>query len=682
MIPAQKRVEVWMTVFFVFALANALVLPKAGAQSLDPSAVQKFVDPLPRVCGVIPTFDGAGNATCLAMTNTPVGGKDYYTVAERPFDQPVLSCSDDTLSPGCAGRLPKTGVWGFGPDTAATNVCGGAITTNCFHYPAATIVATVKKTVQVKWINELKHSNGNFVTYPAGVPFVQDHHWANPSNSCDPGGKGVDCTGPGGFYFGPVPTVVHLHGIRADSESDGIPEAWNLPAANNIPAGFVTHGSDYCQVTGAGARSCGYHNDGAALFEYPNVQYAATMFFHDHTLGVTEQNVYLGLVGFYLLAGGPAHQLDAPVDCGTSNTKNNPSCTPGGLPGADYEMPLVIQDKAFNTDGSLFFTSSGNIKVVNGKTWPYLKVEPRKYRFRFVNGASETFSLLGLTSGLHFTQIGGDSGFLPHPAAVNTLSITPGERADVVVDFSPLKGCAGAACNVTLLDDGAGGDAGKVMQFQVVSLKAPDTSAIPNALPHQAPLCPAANPACETFTRKVALFDHLLGLFQAGNAVPIKWDAPITETVTLGNNGSAVTEVWEIHDLKDDHPIHIHEVQFEVVNREKIASGKVFNCNGQAKNAAGNLVNCASPPVPGETGFKDTVRVNGGEITRVRVRFGPNPVDPSTRAGLFAWHCHIIEHEDEEMMRPLCVHHPGDPAPVLGADGIVGNANPSCPSHR
>ncbi|HEX2711577.1 MAG TPA: multicopper oxidase domain-containing protein, partial [Candidatus Acidoferrales bacterium] len=255
------------------------------------------------------------------------------------------------------------------------------------------------------------------------------------------------------------------------------------------------------------------------------------------------------------------------------------------------------------------------------------------------------------------------------------------ERADVVVDFSPLEGCAGAECNVLLLDDGASGDAGQVMQFKVGSLTAPDTSAIPNALPHQAPLCPAGN-ACETSTRKVALFDHLLGLFQGGNAVSMKWDEPITETVTLGKNGAATIEVWEIHDLKDDHPIHLHEVQFEVVNREKIATGEVFNCNGKAKNASGNLVDCASPPVPGETGFKDTVRVNGGEITRVRVRFGPSPDDPSPRSGLFAWHCHIIEHEDEEMMRPLCVHHPNDPAPVPGADGIVGNANPSCPSHR
>ncbi|HEX2711338.1 MAG TPA: hypothetical protein VHM88_03815, partial [Candidatus Acidoferrales bacterium] len=554
MIPARKRVEVWVKVVFVFTLASALLLPEAVAQSLYPSSVQKFVDPLPRVCGVIPTFDGAGNATCLAMTNTPVGGKDYYTIGERQFDQPVLSCSDDNPSPGCTGQLPKTTVWGFGPDTAATDVCGGAITRNCFHYPAATVVATVKKTVQVKWINQLKDSNGDFVTYPPGVPFVQNHHWANPSNSCDPGGRGTDCTGPGGFYFGPVPTVVHLHGIRADSESDGIPEAWNLPAANNIPDGFATHGSDYCQVTAGGARSCAYHNDGAALFEYPNVQYASTLFFHDHTLGATEQNVYMGLVGFYLLAGGPNHHLDAPVDCGNSQTKNNPSCKTGGLPGANFEIPMAIQDKAFNTDGSLFFTSSGNIKVVNGKTWPYVNVEPRKYRLRLVNGSDESFFLLSLTNGLSFTQIGGDSGFLPHPAAVNTLSITPGERADVVVDFSPLDGCTGAECNVTLLDAGASGDAGQVMQFKVGALSAADTSAIPNALPHQAPLCPAGN-ACETSTRKVALFDHLLGLFQGGNAVSMKWDEPITETVTLGKNGAATTEVWEIHDLKDDHPI-------------------------------------------------------------------------------------------------------------------------------
>ncbi len=674
MVPGQKNVKVLTTVFFGFALASALLLPEAGAQSLSPSAVPKFVDALPRVCGLITTFNGAGDPTCLVMSHTTVAGKDYYEIAERQFLQPVLSCSDDSLPlpSGCSGRLPKTTVWGFGPNTSATDVCGSSTTKNCFHYPAATIEAAFKKPVQAKWINELKFSNGNFVTYPPTVPVNQGIHWANPPQACERG-RGTDCTGSGGNYFGPVPTVVHLHGISAESESDGIPEAWNLPAANNIPAGFAKHGSDFCQVNASGARACAYNNDGAALFQYPNAQFPSTLFFHDHTLGVTEQNVYMGLVGFYLLGGG-APTYDVPIDCGASNTKSNPSCVTGGLPGGDYEIPLAIQDKSFNTDGSLFFQTSGNIEVVNGKTWPYLNVEPRKYRFRLVNGSDESFFLLGFpdTSRLHFIQIGADGGFLPHPVAVSTLSITPGERADVIVDFSGFRSCVGSACNVTLLNDGQ-----EVMQFKVViPLKGTDTSVVPTTLPHQNHLSPG------TSTRKVALFDHRLGIFQSGRAVPMKWDDPTTENVMLGPNGSAVTELWEIYDLKDDHPIHLHEVQFEVVNREKIASGEVFNCTGTATNASGNTVNCGSPPVPGETGFKDTVLAKGGQITRVRVRFGPTALDSSPRAGLFAWHCHIIEHEDEEMMRPLCVVDPRNPAPVPGADGIVGNTNAGCPSSR
>ncbi len=673
-----------MTVFFVFALASGLLLPEAGAQTLSPSGVPRYVDPLPRVCGLITTFDQAGNPTCLVMSHTVVSGKDYYEIASRQFQQPVLSCSDDSLPlpAGCNNNpLPKTTLWGFGPNISATDVCLSKdnasipITKNCFHSPAATIAATFQKTAKVKWFNDLKYSNGNFVTYPPGVPFNQDVHWANPSQDGERG-RGTDRAGTGGTYFGPIPTVVHLHGISAESESDGIPEAWNLPAANNIPVGFARHGSDYCQVNSSGVRNCTYNLDGAALFQYPNAQYPATLFFHDHTLGITLQNVYMGLVGYYLLGGG---QFDLPIDCGASlNTSNPSSCKTGGLPGGDYEIPLAIQDKSFNTDGSLFLKSEGDFKVVNGKTWPYLEVEPRKYRFRFVNGANESF--MGFTfpeaSRLKFIQIGADGGFLPHPVTVSRFQITPGERADVIVDFSGFKLCVGSACNVILLDDGAG-----VMQFRVVKpLRGTDTSVIPTTLPHQDHLCPTSNPSCETSTRKVALFDHTLGTFRSGTPVSMKWDDPITENVMLGSNGSAVNELWEIYDLKDSHPIHLHEVQFEVVNREKIATGDVFNCIGNAINALGNSVACKSPPVPGETGFKDTVLANGGQITRVRVRFGPTALDPSSRAGLFAWHCHIIEHEDEEMMRPLCIVDPRNPAPVHGADGIVGNTNPGCPS--
>lgn len=682
MIPAQKRVEVWMTVFFVFALANALLLPEAGAQSLDPSAVPKFVDSLPRVCGLIPTYDHAGNPTCMVMPTASTTSVDHYTIAERQFQQQILPAG-----------FNKTTVWGFGPANEPASHAGtpGSL----FHSPGATIVASFGRAAQIKWINDLVcHgapgeppgcATGNFLTYPRGVPVHTDIHWANPSQVCAHG-TGTDCQGREGTYFGPVPTVVHLHGIRAESDSDGIPEAWNLPVANNIPGGFATHGSDYCQVDSTGKRNCPYKNDGAALFQYPNLQYPTTLFFHDHTLGVTLQNLYMGLVGFYLLGGGVNQGLNLPIDCGASNTKNNPSCVTGGLPGGDYEIPLAIQDKSFNTDGSLLLAEEGNIKVVNGKTWPYLEVEPRKYRFRIVNGSAARYmGLIFQNESLEFTQIGADAGFLPSPAVLSVLRITPGERADVIVDFSRFRSCTGPWCTVNLIDDNSSGDVRQVMQFRVVKpLKGTDTSVVPSTLPHHAPLGPEKN------SRAVALVGELLGIFQASTPAPMLWDDPITESIKLGPatmqypHGSPVVERWDMYNFSpDSHPMHLHEVQFEVVNREKIATGEVFNCTGSATNHFGSTVTCTSPPLPGETGFKDTVPANVGEITRVRVRFGPDdaPLDRSPGVGLFAWHCHIVPHEDNQMMRPLCIVAPGS-NPVPGADGIVPgtSVDPACPS--
>jgi spore coat protein A len=646
-----------LTRFFLgLAFASLLLSLSAWAQHLNPSSIPKFVDPLPRVCGVIPT------PNCLVMPATTRSNTlDTYEVAERQFQQQILPSAFNT-----------TTVWGFGPASEPASLAGqpGSL----FHTPAATMETTFQRTVQVKWINDLRDSSGNFLTYPAGVTIDAGGHWANPPQRCADGRTATDCTGRGGVYSGPVPTTVHLHGISAESESDGIPESWVLPAANNIPAGFATHGSDYCQVNTAGARACAYNNDGAQLFQYPNGQYPSTLFFHDHTLGVTLQNVYMGLVGFYVLSGGgPVY--DVPSDCGTCGSSLS---VPGGLPGGDYEIPLAIQDKSFNVDGSLRGAEEGDVKVVNGKSWPYLQVEPRKYRFRFVNGQAAAYlGLIFSTGRLKFQQIGADGGFLPQPAVLSKLSFAPGERLDVVVDFSGLKSCAGAACNVTLLDDNASGATRQVMQFRVGNAVTggTDTSSVPATLPHQAPLAP------ETNVRKVALVGELLGIFQSGTPVAMLWDDPTTENITLGPGNTPVVERWDMYNYSpDSHPMHLHEVQFQVVNRENIATGVVFNCTGTAVNAAGNTVNCASPPLPGEAGFKDTVASNVGEITRVRVQFGPNNLDTSPRVGLFAWHCHIIPHEDGEMMRPMCIVSPNS-TPVPG-DGIVGNTNPSCPSIR
>jgi FtsP/CotA-like multicopper oxidase with cupredoxin domain len=416
------------------------------------------------------------------------------------------------------------------------------------------------------------------------------------------------------------------------------------------------------------------------------------MWYHDHTLGMTRSNVYAGPAGFYLLRGGPADAVGGRLP-GPAPALGDPA----GL--RYYEIPIAIQDRSFNADGSLFYPDTraffegldpsqlqipfipeeacdgpsdispifnpeffGNTMVVNGKTWPFLEVERRRYRFRFLNGCNSRFLLLELSNGLPVWQIGTEGGFLPAPLQLNRLLLGPAERADVIVDFTNV----GVGTEIILQNLGpdepfGGGEppgdfdvadpetTGQVMQFRVVPATGPDTSTPPDrlVLPRIAPLPNATN------TRQVSLNEvdsetvrvstdadgnivldcedgepfgpkeALLGTLAGGAGVPLGWDDPITENPAVG-----ATEVWEMHNFTEDaHPIHIHEILFEVVNREQVENGTVRG------------------PEPWEAGArKDTVIAYPGEITRVKATYD--------RAGLFVWHCHIVEHEDHEMMRP------------------------------
>ncbi len=638
--------------------STALAAPLPGG-TLNPLTIPKYVDPLP-IPGVMPQTP---NAPANAM------GIDYYEIAVRQFQQQVLSTG-----------LPATTVWGYG----SVNHPG------TFGYPALTIEATANRRVRVKWINDLTNPvTGNFL--PHLLPVDQTLHWANPPGDCIDGTRRTDCRGRSQApYAGPVPISVHLHGSHVNSDSDGFPEAWFLPAANNIDCidekgypktpstadDFFCHGSNFGQIKGAPVEN------GAALFQYRNDQRATTLWFHDHALGMTRTNVYTGPAGFYLLRGGP---------------DDLPSNVPGGLPGGAYEIPIVVQDRSFNADGSLFYPGSrsffdgftgpyvsdavfasdispiwnpeffGNTMVVNGKTWPFLNVEPRKYRFRFLNGSDSRFLILQFSDGnvkTDFVQIGAEGGFLPAPAVLSELLIGPAERADVVVDFSRFKpGDTFHLLNVGP-DEPFGGpfpasvqaDAnttGQVMQLRVVSLKAPDTSEIPPLPPltpvgapsnvrrvslnelESALICvdrnnvfvPGATPPCPKGSVPLAPLEAQLGVVDplTGAGIPLPWEAPITENPALGS-----TEMWEISNFTEDaHPIHVHMVMFQVVSRQSMVTRAVRG------------------PEAWETGFKDTVVAFPGEVTRIKAVYDI--------PGLFVWHCHIISHEDNEMMRPYCV---------------------------
>ncbi len=647
------------TLFLPFRFGSRPALAQVPGGTLPPGSIPKYVTPL-----VIPPAmpRSAGLPTPGAQS------VDYYEIAVRQFQQNIL--------PAAMGLT--TTVWSY----------GSANHPGTFNYPAFTIEASWRKPVRVKWINGLVDANGNYL--PHLLPVDQTLHWANP-----PGGPhGTDSHGTDPTrYTGPVPIVTHLHGGHSGEESDGFTEAWYLPAASNIPAGFARVGSFYQRFRAEAQRLYGQAwTPGSAVFQYDNDQRAATMWYHDHTLGMTRSNVYAGPAGFYLLRGGPADAV--------GGTLPGPAPALGDPPGTRYyEIPLAIQDRSFNVDGSLFYPDSraffeglepsqlqipfipeqacdgpsdispifnpeffGNTIVVNGKTWPFLEVEQRRYRFRILNGCNSRFLLLELSNGLPFWQIGTEGGFLPAPLELNRLLLGPAERADVIVDFSDV----GVGTEIILLNLGpdepfGGGEppgdfdqadpdtTGQVLQFRVIAATGPDPSTPPNELVLPAI---AAIPAA-TNRRQVSLNEvdsetvrvsedengdivldceggepfgpkeALLGTLAGGAGVPRGWDDPITENPAVG-----ATEVWELYNFTEDaHPIHIHEILFEVASRESMETGAVRG------------------PEPWEAGArKDTVVAYPAEITRVKATFD--------RAGLFVWHCHIVEHEDHEMMRP------------------------------
>jgi FtsP/CotA-like multicopper oxidase with cupredoxin domain len=539
---------------------------------------------------------------------------DYYEIAVRQFQQQILP-------PG----LPQTTVWSYG----ARNVPA------TFNYPAFTIEARWRRPVRVKWVNDLRDASGNYLQHL--LPVDQTVHWANP-----PGGlAGRDSHGTAqAAYTGPVPIVTHLHGGHSSQESDGYAEGWYLPAANNIPASFAKIGSFYAQFRQEAEALYGQQwTPGTAVFQYDNDQAAATMWYHDHTLGMTRSNVYAGPAGFYLLRGGPGDAVGGMLP--------GPAPQLGDPPGRGYyEIPIAIQDRSFNANGSLFYPSNraffegldpsqlqipfipdaacggpsdispiwnpeffGNTIVVNGRTWPFLEVEQRRYRFRFLNGCNSRFLLLELSNGLPFWQIGAEGGFLPAPVELDRLLIGPAERADVIVDFTN----ASVGTEIILLNLGpdepfGGGEppgdfdaadpntTGQVMQLRVVARVGADPSTPPSqlVLPEIPPL-PSV-----TRTRQVSLNERdsetvlvsqsngnivldcangepfgprhaLLGIVAGGEGVALHWDDPITENPGVGD-----TEIWEMYNFTADaHPIHIHEVTFDVVDREGIGTGEV-----------------------------------------------------------------------------------------------------------
>ena len=386
-----------------------------------------------------------------------------------------------------------------------------------------------------------------------------------------------------------VRTVVHLHGAKTGPESDGYPEDWIVPGKS-------------------------------ALYHYPNQQDAAMLWYHDHALGINRLNVYAGLLGTFFVRDATEDALN--------------------LPKGKYELPLILYDRLLTRDAQLLYPVSpdpaspwipeifGNAILVNGKLFPYLDVEPRKYRFRILNASnSRIYHLSCLTSGsaesLPFHQIGTDQGLLAAPVSLTQLEIAPGERADLVVDFSDYK-------NTQLI---LKNDAFVVMQFRVSGAKVADTSSLP------AVLRPVARiPESRAVQTRLLTLDEYVN--KAGNSAMLllnatHWRMPITEKPVLGS-----TEIWTlINPTNDTHPIHLHLVRFQILDRQSYEPW-LFQTKRQL-----HFLGPPEPPDPNELGWKDTVRAHSRMVTRIIVPF-------EGFVGRYVWHCHILEHEDNEMMRP------------------------------
>jgi FtsP/CotA-like multicopper oxidase with cupredoxin domain len=689
------------------------------------------------------------------------------TVTMKEIDQQVLP----PATTGACGSVPlgKTRVWAYEiRDSLSDELLAPA------RWPAVTVETRRHVPTVVKYVNQLPAFDP---VHPGVSGLVQgllsgdqSVHWADPLNlGCFM--KALDCTLPSNAndpcctpFFGSPPAVVHLHGAEGHSDFDGHPAAW-----------FTADGR-----TGAAFSSL-YHTDpGSTIYLYNNTQEPGTLWFHDHALGLTRTNVYSGLEAFYFI--------------------RDPWREPRRLPEGPYEIEMVIQDRQFDVNGQLYFPDGsgdcgtgdagdrclngpptnpsihpfwipefiGDVAVVNGAPWPVLNVEPRRYRFRLLDGANARVFNLSFGNARVY-QIGADDNYLDAPVKVSTVFIAPSERADVIVDFSHLSGQTITVTNdapvpfpdglypVPHPDPNNPGqmlpadqpNMASIMQIKVGTSRVRDNSCSPERKGCRRPIPVVRLTDGEGHVADGVKIDKVRQLvlkeFEGpGGPVEVllnntKWDGMISPGIAALFPADGVSEqprvgsieLWEIINLTDDaHPIHTHLVQFQILNREgfdkdgtqgsNIPGGYIglFDANdnlvipgawtaafgkgpvplpagctaGQfcpgygpplaytvpnADGAIGGnpaispfLLGNPSPPAPEESAMKDVAKSMPGEVMRILVRWAPTstpvrpdqslagtnlyPFDPTTGPG-YIWHCHILDHEDNEMMRPYMV---------------------------
>jgi spore coat protein A len=451
------------------------------------------------------------------------------------------------------------------------------------------------------------------VTFTHGLPAIYPS-WIPVDTSLTPLGNQVRL-------------MTHLHGGFVAADSDGNPTV--------TPNGF-----------GPGeTQSVIYTN------QTPQMP-ASLLWFHDHGLGATRLNVMAGLAAAYILR-----------DENDTGVEPNPI----GIPGGAYEIPLVVQDRQFNADGTFLYPTSdipgltwigeyfGDVMLVNGKVWPFLNVEPRMYRFRVLNGCNAR--ILGLDlGGPALWQIGAEGGMFDIPVAVNRMVLAPAERADILVDFSGFAGQTLVVKNHKPQKP-VSNPAPQLEQVMQIRVGTTVTQPGPRRIPAKLLGGRRADLPAPATTRYITLneidpeeIDWYLDLngvhFDAG---------PVTETPSVG-----AVEDWVYVNLTGDtHPMHMHLVTFQVMGRTPFDAEAYEAAYDTPSGVPGGIdpspfaTGPEEPPAPEERGFKDTVKANPGYFTRIRSRFElPRGVStPQT----YVYHCHIVEHEDNDMMRPFTV---------------------------
>jgi len=706
----------------------------AAQTQLPGATIPKFVEPLPfltefEILNAMSVANGG-----LGGTPFPVNAEEFEaqilpTLANWPTAPATCFINDPDPTTTADEVTPGTASWTYGYISNPATLTGAPRPT----YLGPVVIAQRGVAANPTYGNNIPDASlGSMGVVQYNMPIDKTLDWADPQMNTGPvdcytgGFLTADCQAQYPFYSGPMPIATHLHGGEVSALYDGGPDAWFTPGAASHGPGYPSPGSP------------------TTTYHYPNEQQESLIWFHDHALGITRLNVFAGLAGIQPIID-PAN---TPKDA--LGNFLLPQLADG------YHVPLILQDRTFDTNCEIYYNLFSNPQpnplvhpnwipefigdtiVVNGKTWPFFNVEPRQYRFSFVNGSNSRFYELTIKSAddpvtgyigmkLPMLVIATDDGYLMNAVSTNMLVIGPGERYEVVVDFKGLP-----PNNMPVMFNSArtpypGGGAvvkkltDTVMQFRVqpTASAVPDTAVVagtplrdPVTNPIQ-PIITAHDPLTGSITRQLTLNEAASALgplelivnnskFNLDLITPgCPFGAPSCRETELPAAGD--TEIWEIINISADaHPMHTHLTSFQVINRQAFKAAQYLAAYDGARFANGKADGAGPPydystanmdgaiggnpsigpflkgrpkaPNAYEMGWKDVVIAYPGEVTRIVVRWDTTdtppaavpaaavgtenyPFDPTTLIGGvgYVWHCHIVDHEDNEMMRNYVV---------------------------